>query len=406
MPYTIAQLLTNLGTPVTADPDEPIQRALERMLQYKYSQLPVMDRTDRKNPFYLITSDSILIALSTFGMTTEAKGLRVREAMIPVAQAYRPDDDLWKLLEGMTNTNAALVLDEEGNLKHVVTSFDTTQFFRQWSEDMMYARDVEDLIKDYITEAFKRGDGTIDEEARSKAIEELTSSNSDLKKKFKKAIERYLKNQAANGVRINRELAEKAFAELLSWREEDKLFDGDQEVEKAANSAAKLQRAFERALGVYLQGQANAEVKPVAACMEDAFLEIYNKHEQVKPFKDLTLGTFIELFFRTECWGRIQDVFGLDETSVRFLLKSVNDTRNKLAHFREDEISTSMREQLKSCANWLNKHRHEAKTAFQGSPKNSDPAPIVEAAVQIILEEPHEMGNPLGIVALPKDQST
>ncbi len=383
MPYTVAQLLIGLGAPVTAEPDEPIQDALARMFQYDYSQLPVVDRTDRKNHFHLITTDSILAALNNFGMKTTDKGLRVRDAMNPVPRVFRPEDNLWEMLEGMRASNAALIIDEEGNLKHIVTSYDTTLFFRQWSEDLMHARDIEDLVKDYITSAFKRTDGTIDEESRQKAIEELTSSNKELKRKFSKALERYLKRQAENSVTLNTEWAAQAFLEFLKSQPEP-VKPGEGDLAQATDTATLLQERFNAALQTYLQQQAKSSLKPVLEGLEDAFLEIYDKKEQIKPFKELTLDTFTELFFRGECWGRCNGVFGLGESAARYMLKSVRDTRNRLAHFHEDEITAPMRKQLRSCADWLNKHRGAAQEEFEKTALApvAPQQPVVQAAAE------------------------
>jgi hypothetical protein len=48
----------------------------------------------------------------------------------------------------------------------------------------MHARDVENSLKQFVTYAFKKSNGEIDDKARQMAIEELTSSNKDLRKKL------------------------------------------------------------------------------------------------------------------------------------------------------------------------------------------------------------------------------
>jgi hypothetical protein len=134
---------------------------------------------------------------------------------------------------------------------------------------------------------------------------------------------------------------------------------------RATETAKLLQERCDAALQIYLQQQAKSSLKPAPEGLEDAFLEIYDKKEQIKPFKELTLEIFTELFFRKECWGRCNSIFGLEESAARYMLNSVRDTRNKLAHFREDEITAPMRKQLRSCADWLNRHRGAAQETFE-----------------------------------------
>jgi len=120
----------------------------------------------QQQQFYFITHESILGALHNFGSKFEDSALRVDDALVRVPNVYRASDDLFELLVGMRDRNAALIVDEDQCLRHVVTSYDTSQYFRQWAEDIMQVRDVEHSLRRIINSAFKKSDGEIDEERR------------------------------------------------------------------------------------------------------------------------------------------------------------------------------------------------------------------------------------------------
>jgi len=60
-------------------------------------------------------------------------------------------------------------------------------------------------------------------------------------------------------------------------------------------------------------------------------------------------------------------VFGLEQGAVNHMLDGVRDTRNKLAHFREEEITTQQRLQLKRCSEWLGDLEKPVQAAFETS---------------------------------------
>lgn len=322
MPYTVRQLVAGIGTPVTADPEEPIETALDRMLQHRFSQLPLT--IDDKH--YFITQESILAALNMFGVPPKDSGLKVKDALVRPGKTFFEEDPLFDLLNEMRDNNAAIVLEEDGkSIKHVVTTFDTTQFFRQWSEDMLHARDIELNLKKIIRASFKTQGGEIDEVALSEAIADVTPSNKTLRRKFETALGIYSENCTAS-----------------------KEFD----VEAA----------------------------------EKAFKVLYNQTEQVKSFEKLTLDPYLQLFFSDTCWGRCFEAFGVKE-AINTMLNGVRDTRNKIAHFEEDQITAREREQLRSCAEWLGDREKKAITLLESSaPANLSTLPIepVETGVDAL----------------------
>ena len=76
-------------------------------------------------------------------------------------------------------------MNNEGTLDGIVTSYDTTEYFRSRAEDMMYVKDIEDTLKDFIRTAFNITDDA-DQNVIATTIAEIT--NVDLRKKFHGAL--------------------------------------------------------------------------------------------------------------------------------------------------------------------------------------------------------------------------
>jgi CBS domain-containing protein len=385
MPYPVSQLLEGVGVPVSATADEPARDALDRMLHHGFSQLPVVKGAGQQRQFYFITFESILVALHNFGSSIEDSSFRVDDALVKVPNVYRATDDLFELVMGMREMNAALIVDDDRSLTHVVTSYDTSRYFRQWAEDIMQVRDIEHSLRRIINAAFKKSDGSIDEDARQSAVEEVTSANRVLRRKFGVAVKSYITQEATKAGAVRPERLDLAFIELLRDRKTAPIandtLSGDHEnkgiiatsvgddesgVPRLLAASQALRGRFEAGLQVYLAQQSTNVVLDDAS-VEEAFKIIYDRAEQVKEFGELTLGDYIQLFFKEMCWGRCKDVIRLREEEVRHMLEGVRDTRNILAHFREEEVTAQKRHQLKVCSDWLSERERLVLTAFAGT---------------------------------------
>jgi len=388
VPYQVSHLLSGIGVPVSATVEEPVRVAFDRMLHHGFSQLPVVKGTGQQRQFYFITHESILVALHNFGGGIESSSLRVGDALLRVPNVYRATDDLFELLVGMRETNAALIVDDVGNLKHVVTSYDTSLYFRQWAEDIMQVSEVERLLKRIINAAFKKSDGEIDEQGRQSAIEEITSENRRLRSKFDVAVKQYLTHQAVNATVLRPDQLDLAFIEFLKGstgaganvivarsdgsqeRRADVAADEGHDIRRLLAASQALRGRFQAGLQFYMDRQ-SADVRLNDVLVEEAFKILYDKKEQVKEFTELTLGDYIQLFFKDVCWGRCKGAIQLKEEEVRHMLEGVRDTRNILAHFRDEEVTAQKRVQLKVCADWLSERERLITTAFEESPPSS-----------------------------------
>jgi len=163
--FTVGQLIEN-NKPVTVYDTDLVRDAQRLMVDNKFSQLPVINK--RSTALGMITSDSILRALSTFGATLDQ--MRVLDAMDGIKHVYRDDDDIFLLLDDLKDTNAVLIVDHARTLIGLVTSYDITEYFRRRAEDMIYAEEIETMLKEYINAYFMRSDGKIDLIERDKAV--------------------------------------------------------------------------------------------------------------------------------------------------------------------------------------------------------------------------------------------
>jgi len=298
MPFTVQQLIEGHREPINVVPDYTAQQALELMIEHDFSQLPVVDENNK--PLGIVTGDSILRALNNFGVSLTE--LQVSHAIVKVDQ-YSPDEDLFDLLDDLKNTYAVLIVHNDGTLKSIVTSYDTTEYFRRRAEDMMYVEDIESTVKDFIRIAFNGVDDT-DQHTLAEAITEMTGS--DLHKKFQNALKHYLS--------------------------------------RVDQSKASIDQGV----------------------LEEVFTKHFSNKDSVKSFDDLTLHEYIQLMLHKSKWSSFNSVFKLTPEAVRSLLNAIRETRNALAHFHGD-ISSKQRDQLHFCAEWLEHHRSAVLSAFHAN---------------------------------------
>ncbi|MBD2261135.1 DUF4268 domain-containing protein [Pseudanabaena sp. FACHB-2040] len=289
MPVVVQHLIPDNQNLVTVTEDVSAQAALDLMFEHDFSQLPVVDQHNKLQG--MVTSDSILRAVSNLNATPD--NLTVSHALVKV-KPYRSDEDLSELLKGLRDINAIPIIDKQGYLTGLLTSFDTTEYFRYRAEDIMLAEDVETTIRDLIEIAHKNGNGEIDVDELGKSVQAILPSSNGVEKKFKKALLHYL-------------------AKVLGQKPD---FD------------------------------------------EKLFGEVCNKHlhqpTSTKSFEELTLVDYISLF--KNLWPKYSaDFKGLSWEAMDALLNAVRQTRNAIAHFRE--ITPQQRKQLKYCSDLLNHHR-------------------------------------------------
>jgi hypothetical protein len=293
MPYPVLNLIEGRPTPATVRGEQSATEAVAIMIEKEYSQLPVVDAQGR--PLGLVTFQSIVEATSSFGVPV--KNLSVVHAVVK-ADEFSPDDDLFDVIDRLQERYAVLVVDEDGRLVDVVTTYDSTEYFRRRGEDLMLVEDIEGMLKDMILAAFNVGDGA-------------STNNADLSA----AIQRISDNQG------------------------------------------QLLGQYRDALRIYLvqSGLAPKSSKLDQAAFDESFAR-FAPNRGPRPFENLTFYDYVELFLHDTTWDHFGPTLQLDRTAVRQLLEGVRNTRNHLAHFRND-LSAMERSQLRFCWNWLQKHQ-------------------------------------------------
>jgi CBS domain-containing protein len=172
MPFPVINLIENQGNILTTKKEELVSVAFSKMIEHDFSQLPVVDEEER--PYGMITYESILRGIRHFN--TSLDELHVHDVMID-APTFNLEDDIFDLLDRLKNTNAVLILDPGYCLYGIVTSYDTTEFFRSRTEDLMHVEDIEMMIKDFIKLSHANSADEVDEKKLATTVKKECFSN-------------------------------------------------------------------------------------------------------------------------------------------------------------------------------------------------------------------------------------
>jgi hypothetical protein len=154
MPYQVEQLLEGKGPLVWVTKDDTVLRTLSLMLEYDYSQLPVLTIFEEKYETVegMVTYEGIIRGIRNFNLGIDK--LKVRDVMGKAFTCSR-DEDLFDILDRLKETYAALVVHEDLPVViGIITSYDTTEYFRVRTEDLMRVEEIETTIRGLIQEAY------------------------------------------------------------------------------------------------------------------------------------------------------------------------------------------------------------------------------------------------------------
>ncbi|MBW4563771.1 MAG: DUF4268 domain-containing protein [Mojavia pulchra JT2-VF2] len=291
MPFTVQDLIKDKQKPVTVYSNDSVQKAVDLMIEYDFSQIPVVDNQDKL--LGIVTSDSILRALKNLNVTLSDLTVNPH-AMSKMSKKhlFTANEELFALLDTLKDTYAVIIVDVEGKVTGIVTSYDTTDYFRRRAEDTMLVEDIESMIKDYVRAAFNQAPGEDDTQELKEVIKECLGSRQENIGRFRNGVNSYLKISNNNQSELNQQFLEEAFS-----------------------------KSFE------------------------------NKQSGIKSFDELTLFEYSQLFLNNKSWSHYGTILG-DKKAMSGLLDNVRKTRNRLAHFR-DEISATQRDQLRYCSDLL-----------------------------------------------------
>jgi hypothetical protein len=308
MPYPVQNLLQGRGAPVTVRAEQPATEAIAIMIEMEYSQLPVID--GERRPVGVITFQSIVEATSSLGVAV--KDLTVGHAAVR-ADEFSPDDDLFDVIDRLQDKYSVLIIDPDGKLMGIVTTYDSTEYFRRRGEDLMLVEDIEGMLKDMILAAYgvQENSGTWVLEANKE-----------------------------DGVAVSADNEQLAAA-----------------IQRISDNQGQLMGQYRDALKIYLaeSGLAGKSNKLDQAALDASFARLAPVRGP-RSFDSLTFYDYVELFLHERTWQHYGPTLQLDRSAVRQLLEGVRSTRNHLAHFR-NELSAMERSQLRFCWNWLQKHQ-------------------------------------------------
>ena len=179
MPFLVKHLIEGKPVPMTIKQDDTVIEALKLMAKHDFSQLPVVNQEDY--PLGMVTYESILRGVRSFKAHLE--DLHVRDVIV-AAPTFGMEDDLFDLLTQLKMTNAVLIIESGIDLVGIVTSYDSTEYFRSHAEHLMRVEDIETTIKEINLLAYTRADGTTDE-ARLAEIISKTANNESASNKVK-----------------------------------------------------------------------------------------------------------------------------------------------------------------------------------------------------------------------------
>ncbi len=289
MPFTAQNLMPGEPRLATAHLDQPVRDVLTVMLGGDYSQLPVVD--EQGHVLGMITQESILEAVHRLGFSLDK--LQVQAAYTTKVRKWRAEDDLFDVLEYLKNNHAVLITDSQNCLTGIITTYDTTEYFRQQAEDMMLIEEVEAMLKQHVLAAFSDGNGILDEAALSQAIAKLEQAKAANRPLFKAVLEEYL---------------------ALVGRADTK--SNDRTIEAAFDVLEKI-------------------VPPI-------------------PFEKCSFNDLVELLLRKDRWEKYGSVFGRDRSEVQTNLKRMGEIRNSLAHFRD--ITPEQQQHLQKFVEWFGRY--------------------------------------------------
>ncbi len=170
MPFIVQKLIEGRPLPVTVGRQTPVLEALELMIERDFSQIPIVD--EHRSPLGMVNYEAIVHGMRNF--ESNLSELRVRDVMTS-APVFHVEDDLFDLLEQLKRTNAVLIVNAERELVGIVTSYDSTEFFRRRTEDMMYVEDIEMMVKQFIRDAYTKADGSLDQAGLDEAVAKVTT---------------------------------------------------------------------------------------------------------------------------------------------------------------------------------------------------------------------------------------
>ena len=150
MSFPISKLIENQKEVITIACTATLGEAMTKMVAYDFSQLPIVD--GRGKLVGIISEQSITNLLFHTHGEVPLLGLTVDHCKA-VPSALPPEADIFEALRMMQDT-PALVVAQDNKPIGIVTYYDTTNFFRENNEGLMYVEDIEVGLRKYVEDIY------------------------------------------------------------------------------------------------------------------------------------------------------------------------------------------------------------------------------------------------------------
>jgi len=335
---------------VTTTISETLAMALNKMLKHDFSQLPFC----YEDKYYFVTTKSILSALSSYGGTISESKLNVDHAKVAITSTHTEDDDIFEVMSDVERNGATLIVDDKG-IKTILTAYDTALFFQQWSEDTMHVREIERGLKDIINLSFKDEEGKIIIASRQAAVDSVSSNFFFSKDKLIKGLKAIYYLDTTQKTKLNTEVFNKCFEKVLVSPAEKNAGAADSgwEIKTDSLTIKDIRDGIETYNRIILKDEI-----PTENILKKAFPDVYGAAAEIVEFDNLVLGQYIQILLGPS-WGKCQSSFKLEKENILYILEGVRKTRNKLAHFHDENITPQDRIQLRHCNDLLRQTKRD-----------------------------------------------
>lgn len=146
MLYPVEKLLNNRDNFHTIRQTAKVREALAQMAQGDFSQLPVVD--EQGNLVGLISEQTITRTYYHVDENVSLFDLTVDHCMAP-AVTLNIDADIFEALDHLQRTYAIVIIENRKPIG-LLTFYDTTHFFRNLTEGLIFVQDIETSLRQYI----------------------------------------------------------------------------------------------------------------------------------------------------------------------------------------------------------------------------------------------------------------
>lgn len=152
MPFPLSQLVQGADRIVKVEATTLVSEALKLMINNNFTQLPVVDTEGRL--VGIISEQDILRTQRIARRVNMLDGLTVDQCYVEATTLELDKDDLYTALDRLERAVAIVVIDGSHVPVGIVTAYDTTSFLRNLTEGLLWARDIEVVLRQYIERAF------------------------------------------------------------------------------------------------------------------------------------------------------------------------------------------------------------------------------------------------------------